>query len=404
MKKEFFKYLPVLLLAACYSPEPYVADIDDDSSSESSTNSEIGKIFVVNGFQQICNPSVSQDTVNYPASMLWLNFSHDLGVKSPNSEYNVNEKERKILQHDRLTISNTSEKVLWYLMRDTSIGDCQFQDPEWSTHPNFIASLRAYDVTGSKSCSDENLDYGIIAVRISDKKRFVFYEKKQSLYGNPHIWVDPTVTEPDTSVSDTTIKGFFGTDNVRLVFVTGSNDDKNNKIVFRDFAKGGKEIKLNLPQVKKGETIDNPVISPDGRFVVYNVIGKVESIWEAYIQELSENSVPIQIETEKGMLSAPAQPRWFKFGDRLFVVWAEFPSGAFMTNQSDYRVESIQDGSAGRTAMREIRLASGTASDLTVEWVGDVREISKLPMIGGRSPDGRYLATGTSKGFLIELP
>ena len=54
--------------------------------------------------------------------------------------------------------------------------------------------------------------------------------------------------------------------------------------------------------------------------------------------------------------------------------------------------------------MREIRLASGTASDLTVEWVGDVREISKLPMIGGRSPDGRYLATGTSKGFLIELP
>lgn len=400
MKKTMLKCLPLLLLVACYDPEPYVASATEEDASKT-TASEIGTVFPVNAKMQICNPSVSQDSVNYPASMLWLNFSGTLNVKAPDSVYNVKStKARKVIQHDRLTISDTSEKVLWYIMRDTSAGDCQFQDPEWSTHPNFIASLRAYDKKGSKACNMDDLGYGIIAIRISDKKRFVFYGKDQSEFATPHIWVDPSVTDVDTSASDTTVKGFFGTDKVRLVFVT-----TDNKIIFRDFANGGKEVTLKLPADHKGKMIDSPLISPDGNFIVYNVVDQAdETIWEAYIQELSKNSTPIKIEKESGMMSAPAQPHWFKFGDRLFVVWAEFPSASQMLNNNDFTVESIQDGSAGRTAMREIRLTPGASSDLAMEWVGDVREISSVPMTGGRSPDSKFLATGTRFGFLIELP
>ena len=66
-------------LSACvYEPEQFVAS--DSVSSSSRDASEIGTLYPVNlnipkGCKQICNPSVSQDTVNYPASMLWLNFS-----------------------------------------------------------------------------------------------------------------------------------------------------------------------------------------------------------------------------------------------------------------------------------------------------------------------------------------
>ena len=415
MRKKLFKYLPALLLVACYSPEPYVASADDSSSKESAVSSEMGTVYPVNKLPppknqnaQICNPSVSQDPDKFPASMLWLNFSGDLGVKAPDSVYNVTDDKKnkvRVLQHDRLTISDTAENVLWYLMRDTANGDCQFQDPEWSTHPNFIASLRAYDVTGSKVCDVSNLDYGIIAIRISDKKRFVFYKKEESEYGDPHIWVDPSVTEVDTSASDTTISGFFGTDNVRLVFVRtkGDGDKKVREFVFRDFANGGKEVKLKLPKGYNGKSLENPVISPDGHFVVYNLVDG--SNLEAYIQELSKDSNPIKIEKVDGMLNNPAMPRWFKLENRLFVVWAEFVSNLDLSsNRNDYTLTSVQDGSIGRTLMREIRLTAGTASDLTLEWVGDVREVSPVPMIGGRSPDGRYLATGTSYGFLVKLP
>ena len=145
------------------------------------------------------------------------------------------------------------------------------------------------------------------------------------------------------------------------------------------------------------------MISPDGNFIVYNVLEN-PTTWEAYIQELSANSSPVKIERGQNSLSEPAQPHWFAFGGRLFVVWTEFPSGSQMLNKNDLTQESVQDGSVGRTVMREVRLTEGAPRDLAVEWVGDVREIASIPMIGGRSPDGRFLATGTNYGYLLELP
>ena len=41
---------------------------------------------------------------------------------------------------------------------------------------------------------------------------------------------------------------------------------------------------------------------------------------------------------------------------------------------------------------------------MAVEWKGSVREIAKVPMTGGRSPDGHFMATGTNYGYILELP
>ena len=150
--------------------------------------------------------------------------------------------------------------------------------------------------------------------------------------------------------------------------------------------------------------MDSPMISPDGNFVVYNMINSSMTGWKSFIQELSENSKPIEIEKTAGMISEPVQPHWFKFGTRLFVVWAEFPQGKQYVNKEDLSDASVQDGSAGRTAMREVSLAAGAPSDLAFVWLSDVIELAPIPMIGGRSPDGRFLSTGANYGYLLELP
>ena len=383
----------VALSACLYQPEPFEPE-DDDNSKSSSSESLIGAVYPTNTGKQICNPSVSQDTVNYPGSMLWLNFGGKLVVNTDNSSYTIS----RVTQHDRLTVTDTSNTVRWFLMRDSVAGECQFQDPEWSTHANYIVALRAYDIHGSKAC--EELDYGIFAVRMSDKKKFWFYDKDIGEFATPHLWVGEAAASKNDKSDDSTVEGFFGTSDVRLTYVSPKNE-----IMFVDFANGGlkKPVTLKKPAGRSSWEIDSPMISPDGNFVVYNMVEN-STTWEAYIQELSANSSPIKIEQAEGMMSSPAQPHWFKFGSRLFVLWAEFPAGAQMLNKNDLMAESVQDGSVGRTVMREIMLTAGAPSDIALEWVGENREIAPIPMTGGRSPNGKFLATGTNNAYLLELP
>ena len=391
-KTHLFLGLLTLSLFACYSPKPFEAESSDDSKK--SDVSSIGKVFPLNGGHQTCNPSVSQDTVNYPASMLLLNFAK-IDVKSSDKSFLKDQVE----VHDRLTVVDTANNVKWFLMRNLSKGECEFQDPEWSTHADFIVALRGYDVNGSTACEDK--DYGIFAVRTSDKEKFWFFEKNIISEAAPHVWVKPSAkAEKDGDVS--TVEGFFGTNQVRLTYVDGTEGHPLD-IVFIDYANGGKKkaVKLKKPVDRNDWEIDSPLISPDGNFVVYNM--KKSGSWEAYIQELSKTSEPIKIERTKDMISEPAQPHWFEFAGRLFVLWAEIP-GIEMLNKNKLENASVQDGSVGRTVMREVRLFAGAPSDIAVEWVGENRVVATVPMIGGRSPDGKFLATGTNPAYLIKLP
>ncbi|HPW95214.1 MAG TPA: hypothetical protein PLT31_08530 [Fibrobacteraceae bacterium] len=388
-KKHFFLLIWVVLLASClYDPEPYQ---DSSSTKQESTSSDMGTIFPINTGKQICNPSISNDTVLYPASILWLNFSGALVVKDPPSDFTVN----KVVQHDRLTVSDTAGRVQWFVMRDSIGVECQFQDPEWSTHPDYIVALGGFNAPGIKNCSE--LDYGIMGIRLADKKAFWFVDSNIIEEAFPHLWVDPNVNA-DTSALDS-LEEFFGTKFVQLVYV-----DKNDKIAWVDYSKSNKITHLKKPSDKSSWRVDSPLISPDGKWVIYNLMNNAYS-WEAYIQELSANSDPIPIPFEQSMMSAPAQPHWWLFQNRLFIVWAEFPSGQTMLNKSDFLDASVYDGSVGRTAMREVSLiAGGIPSDMAVEWKGSVREIAKVPMTGGRSPDGHFMATGTNYGYILELP
>lgn len=384
-------------LSACvYEPEQFVESEKGENSNSNNSVTDMGTLYAVNDGKQICNPSVSQDPKNYPASMLWLNFGGTLKVKASDSVYTTS----KVVQHDRLSVSDTSGKVLWYLMRDTEAGDCQFQDPEWSTHPNYIVALRAFNSKGESGCKESDMDYGMFAVRMSDKKKFFFYNKEMSEFATPHLWVE-TGAEPDTAAADSTVEGFFGTNQVRLVYV-----NKKGEIVFVDYANGGtKGTKtLKKPSGVDGWMMDSPMISPDGNYVVYNMINSSMTGWKSFIQELSGNSKPIEMEKSPGMISEPVQPRWFTYAERLFVMWTEFPQGSQFVNKNDLSEVSVQDGSAGRTAMREVSVATGAPADLAFAWAGDMIEIAPIPMIGGRSPDGRFVATGTNLGFLLELP
>jgi len=399
MKKFIITAFSALLgLTACvYEPEQFEAPESGSKKPAASTESDFGVLFPINEGKQICNPSVSQDPVNYPASMLWLNFSGKLNVNSRDSAFTT-----KVVQHDRLTVTDTSNTVRWFLMRDASAGECQFQDPEWSTHANFIVALRAYDVDGRTAC--ENLDYGIFAVRMQDKKKFWFYEKEIGEFATPHVWVSSDAVV-DTTADASTIEGFFGTKDVRLVYVNSKDE-----IVYIDMSSGDLKKAIDGAKVLKkpsdvdGWMMDSPLISPDGNFVVYNMINSSMTGWNSYVQELSDQSKPVMIPVTDDMAASPVQPHWFKFGERTFVTWAEFPQGSQFVNKNDLTNPSIQDGSAGRSAMREISLNSKAPSDLKIQWVGDVYELAPIPMIGGRSPDGFFLATGTNNAYVLQLP
>lgn len=390
MKKNLlFCFFLVLFLSAClYEPEPYV---DTSLPQQEGQTSAFGQIYPVNTGKQICNPSISNDTINYPASILWLNFSGTLVLKDPPADFSLN----KVVQHDRLTVSDTAGRVQWFVMRDSIGVQCQFQDPEWSTHPDFVIALAGFDSKGKANCLD--MDYGIIGVRLADKKAFWFYDSAIPEEGFPHLWVEPSAV-PDPLSSDSLMQ-FFGTREVQIVFV-----DQDNDIAWVNYAKSADLVKLKKPQDRAVWKVDSPLISADGKWVVYNLMDNAYT-WEAYIQELSAHSVPVKIPLEPGMLSAPAQPHWWSFEGRVFVLWAEFPSGQTMLNKADFLNSSVQDGSVGRTAMREVLLTSGgVPSDMAIEWVGAVREVAKVPMTGGRSPDGFFMATGTNYGYLLSLP
>ena len=79
----------------------------------------------------------------------------------------------------------------------------------------------------------------------------------------------------------------------------------------------------------------------------------------------------------------------------------EMTASALLSGEAN---ASAQDGSVGRTCMREVKLTAGAPMDIAVEWTGAVREIASVPFTGGRSPDGHFLATGTNNGYLLMLP
>ena len=392
-----------LLLASCYEPSKLVQPTSGGTDTTTTTVSG-GVLRTINTGKQICNPSISPDTVHYPDAMLWLGFSGDLVVKDAPAGYITS----NVVQHDRLTISNADNSVAWYMLKDTIPGAaCELQDPEWSAHPDWIVTMGAYADNGK--CDDGNPIYSGWIIRPYDNARFKFSQAGLDYISTPHAWLDASATAPDSAkVRDTvtyddlgiatpaSVQSYFGTNNV--VF-SWSKIESGYTIHYIDYSEASPQVRaLAKPAGRETWKAESGLISPDGKWIAYNLYFRLDQ-YAAYVQELKPGSTPILIGDNV------TDPHWWKHPtdpSRWFLVYATLASGQSYVLTADY--SKVTSSTLGATWMQELRLSTGLPSDLAVEWIGSPRKISDLPFRGGRSPDGRFLATGTNIGYMMELP
>lgn len=400
LKRFLLTLAPVaaaVVVGGCSDNWPYGPEQQSQPSS-TTVNEGLGySLHYGNAGKQICNPSASQDVVNYPNSMLWLGFS-SLNVKSAPPEYD----QANVRQHDRLTISDTGDVVRWFMMNtDLGLsGNDQIQDPEWSTAPNYIACL------GQAS----DLMYEAYATRISDKAYLKLTTGEfMDETSTPHIWVSPaatdvifagemvdpsTVTYNQNGLADTaSVKKFFGTKHVKLVYNKMESGSFN--LYFVDFAApGGPEpVLLQKPADRSEWAVESPLFSPDGNWITYNAAQSIRGdVWECYAQQVSASAEPRMVAADG------AAPHWFvdPSGDgTLYIVYAKI-NGIYQV-KSDLTPAFEESGQLGATYMQEVIVSSGNVpSFLEFRTVGEPTKILGLPFKGGITPDGRVLATGYS--------
>ena len=382
----------MLVPLACdfpYSPEKQtLGEIDRDTTS---------RIFTVNTGQQICNPSISQDTTTYLGCMLWLNFGGQLMVNNSPSGFT-----NPAGQHDKLTISDTANNVVWFMELPDDIPvhvKGEIQDPEWSTHPDFVVCL------GSDSTKKIWDGY---AVRISDKSYLKFNDGKMAGTGTPHIWVDPTATgggaasnpQHDATtgfVDRESINEFFGTYNVTVAYTAVENNV--SQLAFMDYSQATPEpVKLTKPEGRESWTVESALISPDGKWVAFNCFAQLE-FYVAYIQALSSGSTPYLVEEDA------ADPHWWIHPDDaslLYLVYAKI-EGSHYVKEDLTGEEVLSTASAGYTVKQQVKLFAGRPAHAGLQFVGEPQRLINLPFKGGLSPDGTYLCTGYANAYIAGL-
>lgn len=353
--------------------------------------SSLGVLKTINGGVQICNPSISQDTVNYKGCMLWLGFD-ELNVTVPAefaAEYSITD----VAMHDRLTVTDSSNTVRWFLMR-SSVPDIQgeIQDPEWTTHPDYVTFL-GKDAAG---LGVGNWD-GYVA-RVSDKGVLKFAEDILNAEATPHVWVGgPTATPhapeavayyPNGLIARDSIRAFFGTENVKITYskkVAGILT-----LFYVDYALDTvTEVQLPRPEERDGYRQECALISPDGGFVVYNCYTD-QDIVECYAQRLMPGA-PAEF------VADGAEPHWWFYGGREYVIYS---TGGLLDNDR-FEDPTFVPGSAGYTMRQEVELEATGPAHIAFRMAGDPKEILDYPFKGGLSPDGFFMCTGYTYAYLF---
>ncbi|MBD3240876.1 MAG: hypothetical protein GF331_09845 [Chitinivibrionales bacterium] len=348
-----------------------------------------GVLKTINGGEQICNPSISQDTVSYPGCMLWLGFDA-LNVNVPPAfaaEYSIS----SVAMHDRLTVTDSSNTVRWYLLR-SSVPDIQgeMQDPEWTTHPDYITFL------GKDAAGFGSGHWDGYVVRVSDKAVIKFSEDILNAESTPHVWVGgPTATPhaPDTVaryanglLCRDSIRQFFGTENVKITYSKGSP----LSLYYVDYALDSvKEVQLPRPEDRAGYRQECALISPDGGFVVYNCYTD-PAIVECYAQRLAPGA-------KAQFIAEGAEPHWWTYGGREYVIY----STEGLLDLERFEDGGFVPGSAGYTMRQEVDLEPTGPGHIAFQIVGDPVEILDYPFKGGLSPDGYYICTGYQYAYMF---
>ena len=385
-----------LFLISCEPYTPTQMEQPVISADTAKTSGITSKVYSLIGQKQTCNPSISQDTVNFGGCMMWLNFSGDLPVEVAPE---VTGFDKKATQHDRITITDTGNVVRWFLpIKSIATESEEFQDPEWSTHPSYIDFLVSSEYKSKWSC---------FAVNLPTKDTLRLCNEKMGETSTPHLWVDKSSVRSNEVLSDInydstsgivdreTVKKFFGTYNVKLTYALKENGILS--LYYVDFSKGNQAVKLQKPADKRNWDFESPLISPDGKWIVFNAY-EITSFYESYIQELSPTSLPILIE------SNAADPHWWSHPDdpsKLYIIYTSIPgSNLVMSDLSDESL--LKDGSAGQTYMAQVECFAGKPSIFSFNIISQ-KLIINLPLKGGLSPDGKFLCTGSDKAYIVRL-
>ena len=355
-------------------------------------------IYLINKGKQICNPSVSQDDANFPACMLWLGFNEDLIVNVP-SEWKEIYNTSNVEMHDRITISDTSNTVRWFLKKGIDIPvHGEIQDPEWSNHPGYIACLG----------ENEQRKWDGYVVRIHDKKHLKFCSSTMGNTSTPFVWLPESAPAPngiaenpvyDSNgfVDKASISAFFGTTNVKIAY---SKRENGATLYYIDYSKDNPgPVRLSKPREKESWKAESPLISPTGDCVVYNCFSTPTN-YSAYIQKLDPRSNAVLIDDNA------SDPHWWRHpfdSSKLFLIYAKIPD-AHIVPQRLEEPSLQEDGSAGQTVKRPVAIYGGDLPLHASIELGDPEILLSLPFKGGLSKKGDFLATGLRYAYLAKLP
>ena len=393
-----------LTVFACHEPVKLVQPTASTVQSSASNASGV-QVFPINVTKQICNPAISIDTVHFPASMLWLGFSGDLSVNNPPAGYTTT----NARQHDRLTISGYDNSVKWFILKDNIPGvACEFQDPDWTAHPDWIVTMGAHPDNGN--CDNGNLLYSGWVIRPRDNARFKFSDNGLDEISTPNAWLADVMTDSAKQVDSASydaqglatkasVQAFFGTDQVKF---TWSKEESGYAIHYVDYSEAT-PVDRTLPRPAGRETwkAESGMVSPDGKWIAFNLFDRQDA-YEAWVQELRPGARPMLVD------SGAMDPRWWVHPvdpSRVYLVYATVPAGnGYIVKQDLQSAALLASGAAGATWLQEVRLYAGLPADLSFEKVGSARLLLNLPFRAGLSPDGHWLGTGTNDGYMAELP
>jgi hypothetical protein len=359
-----------------------------------------GYLYPVNINRQTCNPSISQNSA-FAACILWLGFDQ-ISVTVPDSlsGYSIT----NVAEHDRLTITDTTNTVRWYIMLSDFNGRGEFQCPEWSTHPDYIACL----------VGTITQPYSGYAVRLSDKKSLKLCDKNLEEFSTPHFWLPDSavhgsgvaspVYDSNGFIAKDMVRQFFGTTQFKFIYSILEN---GGTLYYVDYSVSGNPapIPLQKPEGLESWYCHSPLISPDGGWVAYHCFSNSAqgAYYRSYIQRLAPDAQPILIDDKA------SDPHWWvnrSNSDQYYIVYT-VTNGPYFS-EYDYSDQSIEkSGDAGATMIQKLKGSWGDVPSFLGGLSPDEAEkpntLINLPFKGGLSRDGHFLCTAYKYAYLLRL-
>jgi hypothetical protein len=203
-------------------------------------------------------------------------------------------------------------------------------------------------------------------------------------------------------VSKENIRTFFGTTNVKIVYVVRINGLTVHFIDYND--SNPKPYILKKPPLQQDWNCESPLISPDGNWVTFNFFSSEVAI-QSYMQKLDTNSVPVQVNANG------IEPHWWvnQNTKEYYIVFARTgKDNSTYVVQGDLQNSGVILGFKKDGLFTYMQKLSGSPVNvpffmgLKVDATSPAFQIADLPYKGGLSRDGLYLCTGLERTYILK--